>query len=133
MFGRVGALPAVGSAAQLASTRPRLSRPKATTQPVTDSPQYPARRRARADARPAHERAAAHPAHERAAARDGRGRDDDRAAARIERLAQQSWVEGAEPELPVRTIRPERAVFHLGLADGRLTPRTLTAAARRLS
>jgi ATP-dependent RNA helicase SUPV3L1/SUV3 len=88
---------------------------------VSDSPQYPARRRARADARPAHERAAA---------RDGRGRDDDRAAARIERLAQQSWVEGAEPELPVRTIRPERAVFHLGPTNSGKTYDSLLALSR---
>ena len=78
------------------------------------SPQYPDRRR------------------KRNVVRDVETRSADRAAARIEKLAQQSWVEGAEPELPVRTTRPEQVVFHLGLADGRLTTRTLTAAARHL-
>src|SRR3954469_9648306 len=108
MFGRSGLLPPVGSAAQLASTRPDFPRSKATPVPVSDSPQHPRIRRERATARPAHVRAATRPApvraspppaHVLAATRDARGRDDDRAAARVERLAQQSWVEGAEPEL----------------------------------
>ncbi|MCW2702220.1 MAG: putative helicase [Blastococcus sp.] len=79
---------------------------------MSDSPQYPTRRR------------------ERATARDGRARDDDRAAARIERLAQQSWVDGAEPELPVRTIRPEQVVFHLGPTNSGKTYDSLLALAK---
>jgi ATP-dependent RNA helicase SUPV3L1/SUV3 len=78
---------------------------------LSDSPQYPTRRR------------------ERASAREGRARDDDRAAARIERLAQQSWVEGAEPELPVRTTRPEQVVFHLGPTNSGKTHDSLVALA----
>ncbi|MET0765888.1 MAG: helicase-related protein [Blastococcus sp.] len=87
---------------------------------MSDSPQYPVRRRERANARPAHERATA---------RDGRARDDDRAAARIERLAQQSWVEGVEPELPVRTTRPENVFFHLGPTNSGKTYESLVALA----
>src|SRR3954471_15213599 len=102
-------LPSVGSAAQLASTRPRLFRPEGFSRPVSESPQYPTDRR------------------ERAAARQGRARDDDRAAARVERLAQQSRVEGAEPELPVRTTRPERVVFHLGPTNSGKTYESLLA------
>jgi ATP-dependent RNA helicase SUPV3L1/SUV3 len=79
---------------------------------VSDSPQYPTRRR------------------ERATALEGRARDDDRAAARVERLAQQSWVDGAEPELPVRTIRPEQVVFHLGPTNSGKTYDSLLALAR---
>ena len=60
-------------------------------------------------------------------ARERRARDDDRAAARIERLAQQSWVEGAEPELPVRTVRPETVVFHLGPTNSGKTYESLLA------
>jgi ATP-dependent RNA helicase SUPV3L1/SUV3 len=76
---------------------------------VSDTPQYPVHRR------------------ERANARQIRARDDDRAAARIERLAQQSWVEGAEPELPVRTTRPEQVVFHLGPTNSGKTYDSLQA------
>src|SRR3954471_22776329 len=102
-------LPSVGSAAQLASTRPRLFRPEGFSRPVSESPQYPTDRR------------------RRATARQGRARDDDRAAARVERLAQQSWVEGAEPELPVRTTRPEKVVFHLGPTNSGKTYESLLA------
>jgi ATP-dependent RNA helicase SUPV3L1/SUV3 len=79
--------------------------------PVSDSPQYPTRRR------------------QRTAARDVETRNADRAAARIERLAQQSWVEGAEPELPVRTTRPEQVVFHLGPTNSGKTHDSLVALA----
>ena len=78
---------------------------------MSDAPKYPVRRRPRADAR------------------EGRVRDDDRAAARVERLAQQSWVEGAEPELPVRTTRPENVVFHLGPTNSGKTYESLLALA----
>jgi ATP-dependent RNA helicase SUPV3L1/SUV3 len=78
---------------------------------VSDSPQYPTRRR------------------QRTAARDVETRNADRAAARIERLAQQSWVEGAEPELPVRTTRPEQVVFHLGPTNSGKTHDSLVALA----
>jgi ATP-dependent RNA helicase SUPV3L1/SUV3 len=64
---------------------------------------------------------------ERATARQGGARDDDRAAARVERLAQQSWVDGAEPELPVRTTRPENVVFHLGPTNSGKTYESLLA------
>ncbi|MCW2636023.1 MAG: putative helicase [Blastococcus sp.] len=63
-------------------------------------------------------------------ARDLQTRNDDRAAARIERLAQQSWVEGAEPELPVRTTRPEEVVFHLGPTNSGKTHDSLVALAK---
>src|SRR4051794_843824 len=104
-------LPSVGSAAQLASTRPRLFRPEGFSRPVSESPQYPTDRR------------------RRATARQPRDRNDDRAAARVERLAQQSWVEGAEPELPVRTTRPENVVFHLGPTNSGKTYESLLALA----
>ena len=61
------------------------------------------------------------------AARDLRDRDDDRTAARVEKLAQQSWVDGAEPELPVRTTRPENVVFHLGPTNSGKTYDSLLA------
>ncbi|TFV64018.1 UNVERIFIED_ORG: helicase [Bacillus sp. AZ43] len=67
------------------------------------------------------------------AARDARRRDDDRAAARVEQLAQQSWVEGAEPELPVRTTRPEEVVFHLGPTNSGKTYESLVALAENRS
>jgi ATP-dependent RNA helicase SUPV3L1/SUV3 len=78
---------------------------------VSITPQYPVRRR------------------ERTAARDLETRNADRAAARIEKLAQQSWVEGAEPELPVRTTRPEQVVFHLGPTNSGKTHDSLVALA----
>src|SRR3954452_11014849 len=101
----------VGSAAPARVHPPRFPLTKACSHPVSDSPQYPVRRR------------------ERANARQTRARDDDRAAARIERLAQQSWVEGAEPELPVRTTRPENVVFHLGPTNSGKTYESLLALA----
>ncbi|SOE00288.1 helicase-related protein [Blastococcus haudaquaticus] len=66
-------------------------------------------------------------------ARDLRVRDDDRAAARVETLAQQSWVDGAEPELPVRTTRPENVVFHLGPTNSGKTYESLVALAENRS
>src|SRR4051794_4705349 len=108
MFGRGCLLPSIGSAVARVDP-PRLSQTKACSHPVTESPQYPVRRR------------------ERANARQTRARDDDRAAARIERLAQQSWVDGAEPELPVRTTRPEDVVFHLGPTNSGKTYESLLA------
>jgi ATP-dependent RNA helicase SUPV3L1/SUV3 len=78
---------------------------------VSDSPQYPDRRR------------------KRNAVRDLESRNADRAAARIEKLAQQSWVEGTEPELPVRTTRPEQVVFHLGPTNSGKTHDSLVALA----
>jgi ATP-dependent RNA helicase SUPV3L1/SUV3 len=79
---------------------------------VSESPQHPDRRR------------------KRSVARDLQTRDDDRAAARIEKLAQQSWVAGAEPELPVRTTRPEEVVFHLGPTNSGKTHDSLVALAK---
>src|SRR5215213_4009476 len=102
------ALPPVGSATARVDP-PRLSPNEGLFRPVSDAPKYPVRRRERADAR------------------EGRARDDDRAAARIERLAQQSWVDGAEPELPVRTVRPEQVVFHLGPTNSGKTYDSLLA------
>ena len=66
---------------------------------------------------------------ERSAGRQTAARDADRAAARVEKLAQQSWVEGAEPELPVRTTRPEDVVFHLGPTNSGKTYDSLQALA----
>ncbi len=65
----------------------------------------------------------------RNAIREIETRGADRAAARIEKLAQQSWVEGAEPELPVRTTRPEQVVFHLGPTNSGKTHDSLVALA----
>ncbi|TFV68383.1 helicase [Blastococcus sp. CT_GayMR20] len=59
--------------------------------------------------------------------RDLETRDADHAAARVEKLAQQSWVDGAEPELPVRTTRPENVVFHLGPTNSGKTYDSLLA------
>jgi ATP-dependent RNA helicase SUPV3L1/SUV3 len=69
----------------------------------------------------------------RNAAKDLEIRNDDRAAARIEKMAQQSWVEGAEPELPVRTTRPQQVVFHLGPTNSGKTHDSLVALAENRS
>ncbi|WP_409331329.1 helicase-related protein [Trujillonella humicola] len=63
--------------------------------------------------------------------RSGResARDASRAAAREERLAQQSWVEGAAPSLPVRAVRPAEVVFHLGPTNSGKTYESLKALA----
>lgn len=66
---------------------------------------------------------------ERSAGRQTAARDADRTAAREEKRAQQSWVEGAEPELPVRTTRPEDVVFHLGPTNSGKTYESLQALA----
>ncbi|TKJ32131.1 helicase-related protein [Blastococcus sp. CCUG 61487] len=66
---------------------------------------------------------------ERSAGRQSAARDADRAAAREERLAQESWVEGAAPELPVRAVRPENVVFHLGPTNSGKTYESLQALA----
>jgi ATP-dependent RNA helicase SUPV3L1/SUV3 len=66
----------------------------------------------------------------RNAQRDAATRSDDRAAARVETLAQQSWVDGAEPELPVRVTRPEDVVFHLGPTNSGKTYESLQALAK---
>jgi ATP-dependent RNA helicase SUPV3L1/SUV3 len=82
---------------------------------VTVPPQYSDRRR------------------KRNAVRDVEARADDRAAARIEKLAQQSWVDGAEPELPVRATRPQQVVFHLGPTNSGKTHDSLVALAANRS
>src|SRR3954451_15858402 len=105
----------VGSAAPARVDPPRFPLTKACSHPVSDSPQYPVRRR------------------KRATARQTRDRNDDRAAARVERLAQQSWVEGAAPELPERTTRPEQVVFHLGPTNSGKTYESLVALAENRS
>ncbi|MEI4272886.1 helicase-related protein [Klenkia sp. LSe6-5] len=48
---------------------------------------------------------------------------------RAERTAQQTWVDGAEPALPVRTTRPEHVVFHLGPTNSGKTYESLQALA----
>jgi ATP-dependent RNA helicase SUPV3L1/SUV3 len=79
--------------------------------PVTH-PQSPTpRRRARSDVR------------------QSTARETDRVAAREERRAQQSWVEGAAPTLPVRAARPEEVVFHLGPTNSGKTYESLQALA----
>ena len=118
MYSGFPLLPSVGSAAP-GSVTPRvnpirLPPTKGLFFPVSVPPQHPARR---PDSR----------RRERGTARDLRVRDDDRAAARIEKLAQQSWVDGAEPELPVRTTRPENIVFHLGPTNSGKTYDSLLA------
>src|SRR4051812_30780568 len=119
MSGRSLLLLSVGSAAP-GSEPPRLHPNrlppiKGLFPPVSVSPQHTARRR------------------ERGAARDLHTREEDRAAARIEKLAQQSWVAGAEPELPVRTTRPENVVFHLGPTNSGKTYDSLVALAQNRS
>src|SRR5947209_74351 len=56
-------------------------------------------------------------------------RETSKAAAREERRAQQSWVEGAEPSLPVRATRPEEVVFHRGPTNSGKTYESLQALA----
>src|SRR3954451_18567923 len=119
MSGRSLLLLSVGSAAPDSEPpRPhpnRLPPIKGLFSPVSVSPQHPARRR------------------ERSAARNLHPREEDRAAARVEKLAQQSWVAGAEPELPVRTTRPENVVFHLGPTNSGKTYDSLVALAENRS
>ncbi len=85
---------------------------------MTDFPPSPDRRRKPTTRRPTARAQAA---------RALRARDDDRTAARVEKLAQQNWVAGAEPELPVRTTRPENVVFHLGPTNSGKTYESLLA------
>ena len=66
---------------------------------------------------------------ERSAVRQSSARTADRAAEREERRAQQSWVEGAAPELPGRTVRPAEVVFHLGPTNSGKTYESLQALA----
>jgi ATP-dependent RNA helicase SUPV3L1/SUV3 len=66
---------------------------------------------------------------ERSALRPSTERETGRAAAREERRAQQSWVEGAAPTLPVRTVRPDEVVFHLGPTNSGKTHDSLQALA----
>ncbi len=93
--------------------------------PDTRLPQPAPRRRVR---RPADERAA-----DRRPADSPAGREADRAADReaalAERRAQQEWVEGAAPELPVRATPPQRVVFHLGPTNSGKTYESLQALA----
>lgn len=62
-------------------------------------------------------------------ARQAATRSRERAEARDERRAQQIWVDGAEPALPVRTVRPEHVVFHLGPTNSGKTYESLQALA----
>jgi ATP-dependent RNA helicase SUPV3L1/SUV3 len=66
---------------------------------------------------------------ERSAARQAAARDADRTAAREERRAQRSWVEGAAPTLPARATRPAEVVFHLGPTNSGKTYESLQALA----
>ena len=66
---------------------------------------------------------------ERSAVRPATARDTDRSAARAERRAQQSWVEGAAPTLPVRATPPAEVVFHLGPTNSGKTYESLQALA----
>ncbi|WP_233491359.1 helicase-related protein [Blastococcus sp. TBT05-19] len=66
---------------------------------------------------------------ERSSSRRTQARESDSIAARAEKLAQQSWVEGAEPELPVRPVPPENVVFHLGPTNSGKTYESLQALA----
>ncbi|CCG03726.1 helicase-related protein [Blastococcus saxobsidens] len=66
---------------------------------------------------------------ERSTGRQSAALDTDRAAARQERLAQASWVEGAAPALPMRTVRPTEVVFHLGPTNSGKTYESLQALA----
>ncbi|MCU1607084.1 MAG: Helicase domain protein, partial [Modestobacter sp.] len=67
---------------------------------------------------------------ERSATRESATRDADRVAARDEKRAQQLWVDGAAPTLPVRASRPEEVVFHLGPTNSGKTYDSLLALAR---
>ncbi|WP_448614684.1 helicase-related protein [Modestobacter sp. URMC 112] len=66
---------------------------------------------------------------ERAASRAASDRAADRADARDEKRAQQIWVDGAAPALPVRGTRPEEVVFHLGPTNSGKTYESLQALA----
>ena len=66
---------------------------------------------------------------ERSAARETAARDADRVDLREEKRAQQIWVDGAAPSLPVRASRPEEVVFHLGPTNSGKTHDSLQALA----
>ncbi|MGY1750571.1 helicase-related protein [Modestobacter sp. SYSU DS0511] len=66
---------------------------------------------------------------ERTSGREAAAREADRKAARDEKTAQQIWVDGAAPELPTRTVRPESVVFHLGPTNSGKTYESLQALA----
>jgi ATP-dependent RNA helicase SUPV3L1/SUV3 len=66
---------------------------------------------------------------ERSALRQTAVRDTDRTAAREERRAQQSWVAGVAPTLPVRATPPAEVVFHLGPTNSGTTYESLQALA----
>ncbi|MCU1667378.1 MAG: putative helicase, partial [Blastococcus sp.] len=76
-----------------------------------------------------HPQSATNRRRERSAARESTARETDRAAAREERRAQQSWVEGAAPTLPARATRPADVVFHLGPTNSGKTYESLQALA----
>ncbi|MGY1709814.1 helicase-related protein [Geodermatophilus sp. SYSU D00758] len=76
-----------------------------------------------------HPRSATHRRRERSADRRPTGPAPDRAAAREERRAQQDWVAGAAPSLPVRATRPGVVVFHLGPTNSGKTHDSLQALA----
>lgn len=86
---------------------------------VTPPPSPASRRRVRTPAQRTATKAAARSA-EKAA---------EKTQARDERRAQQTWVDGAEPALPVRTTRPEHVVFHLGPTNSGKTYESLQALA----
>lgn len=67
---------------------------------------------------------------ERSASRAAADRVADRVDAREEKRAQQIWVDGAAPALPVRGTRPEEVVFHLGPTNSGKTFDSLQALAR---
>jgi ATP-dependent RNA helicase SUPV3L1/SUV3 len=66
---------------------------------------------------------------ERTSVREAAAREAEHTAARDERTAQQIWVDGAEPTLPTRAIRPEQVVFHLGPTNSGKTYESLQALA----
>ena len=66
---------------------------------------------------------------ERSAVRRSTVRNTDRTAQREERRAQQSWVEGAVPSLPVRATRLAEVVLHLGPTNSGKTYESLQALA----
>ena len=78
---------------------------------------------------PTDPRAATARRRDRSTVRPTTTRNSDRAAEREDRLAQQSWVEGAAPALPARETRPDEVVFHLGPTNSGKTYESLQALA----
>lgn len=66
---------------------------------------------------------------QRSIARQSPAQGTDRAAAREEKRAQQSWVADAAPTLPARMDRPAEVVFHLGPTNSGKTYESLQALA----